>query len=128
MSLDTTTQIKAIRMYNLPDGSCAFQSGFLPSSTHIPVTGFFAQTQIEAYQKVAHPAPRRQFVVTLQGKLQFTVTNGDSFIIEPGILLIAEDTLGAGHTWLLLEGEAWHRLYIPIDEVGDTYFVKSGDV
>jgi hypothetical protein len=128
MSLDTITHIKTIRMYNLPDGSCTFQSGYLPNSTHIPAVGFFAQTQIEAYQKVAHPAPRRQFVVTLQGKLQFTVTNGDSFMVEPGILLIAEDTLGAGHTWLLLEGDAWHRLYIPIDEAVDTYFVKSGDV
>jgi len=125
MNLDTPVHIKTIRLYNLPDGSCTFQIGTVPNTTHIPVTGFFAQTHIEAYQKVAHPAPRKQFVVTLTGKLQFTVTNGDSFIIEPGILLIAEDIHGPGHTWLLLEGDSWHRLYIPIPEDAETHFIKD---
>ena len=125
MNLDTPVLIKTIRLYNLPDGSCSFEVGTVPNTTHISVTSFFAQTHIEAYQKIAHPAPRKQFVVTLTGKLQFTVTNGDSFIIEPGILLIAEDVQGPGHTWVLLEGETWHRLYIPIPEGAETHFAKA---
>ena len=125
MNLDSPVNLKTIRLYNLPDGSCTFEAGTVPNATHIPVTGLVAQTHIEAYQKVAHPAPRRQFVVTLSGKLQFTVTNGDTFIIEPGILLIAEDIHGPGHTWTLLEGEAWHRLYLPLPQDADSYFIKQ---
>jgi len=125
MNLNTPTHIKTIHLYNLPDGSCTFDIGIIPNSTHLPATHFFAQTHIEAYQKVAHPAPRKQFVVTLTGKLKFMVTNGDSFIIEPGILLIAEDIHGAGHTWVLLEGETWNRLYIPYPDGAATHFIKD---
>jgi hypothetical protein len=118
--------IKTIRLFNLPDGSCAFEEGFLPNATTVEAKGFFAQTHIEAYQRVAHPAPRRQFVVTLRGALQFTVTNGDTFTIQPGILLIAEDVDGPGHTWRLTDGDAWHRLYIPVPEDADVHFVVDG--
>lgn len=126
MTTPTTEYIKAIRLYNLPDGSCTFEEGFLPNATTIENKGFFAQTHIEAYQRVAHPAPRRQYVVTLSGTLRFEVTNGDTFIIRPGVLLLAEDVLGPGHTWRLTDGDAWHRLYIPVPENTDSHFIKKG--
>jgi len=126
MNVPNPEYIKTIRLFNLPDGGCTFEEGFLPNATTVEAKGFFAQTHIEAYQRVSHPAPCRQFVVTLQGTLQFTVTNGDTFIIQPGILLIAEDVNGPGHTWRLTEGDAWHRLYIPVTEGTDSHFIKSG--
>ncbi|MXN93076.1 hypothetical protein GR160_17760 [Flavobacterium sp. Sd200] len=126
MSLSDTDYIKAIRLFNLPNGDCSFEEGFLPNATTIENKGFFAQTQIEPYQRVAHPAPRRQYVVTLKGTLRFEVTNGDAFIIEPGVLLLAEDVLGLGHTWRLIEDTAWHRLYIPLHDDADSHFIKKG--
>ncbi len=126
MSTHNPEYIKTIRLFNLPDGSCTFEEGFLPNATTVDARGFFAQTRIEAYQRVAHPAPRRQFVVTLQGTLEFEVTNGDTFIIQPGILLIAEDVNGPGHTWRLKDGDAWHRLYIPLPQNVDSHFIKEG--
>lgn len=126
MSTTHPEYIKAVRLYNLPDGSCTFEEGFLPNATTIESEGFFAQTHIEPYQKVAHPAPRRQYVITLQGTLRFAVTNGDTFIIEPGILLLAEDVNGPGHTWTLVEGAAWRRLYVPVPEGTDAHFIKAG--
>lgn len=113
--------IKAVRLFNLPDGSCTFEYGKIKTNVKIESTGFFAQTHVDAYEVVPHPAPRRQYVVTLKGKLQFKVTNGDTFIIEPGIILIAEDTNGVGHTWELIDGEKWERLYIALK--GDTHFI-----
>lgn len=125
METENETHIKTIWMYNLPDGSCTFQEGWLPNRSVIDVNGFFAQTHIDDYQKMDHPAPRKQFVVTLKGKLLFTVTNGDSFILEPGVLLIAEDTHGHGHSWTLIEGEVWQRLYLPFTDDAERHFVKG---
>ncbi|MBA3666014.1 MAG: hypothetical protein H0W61_17690 [Bacteroidetes bacterium] len=117
--------MKAFKLININGTESSFVEGFIPEIEHIKANYFFAQTSIEAYQLTAHPAPRYQFVVTLKGKLKFTVSNGDSFVIEPGIILIANDLNGKGHTWELMEGEEWSRLYI-IPEAGyDDLFRES---
>ncbi|WP_116789637.1 hypothetical protein [Flavobacterium psychrotrophum] len=120
-----TTLIKAVRLINTPDGKCTFEYGSMANTVFIEAKGFFAQTYIEEYQKVAHPAPRRQYVVTLSGTLRFKVSNGDAFIIKPGILLIAEDTEGEGHTWELIEGERWERIYIVLADGADDHFIAD---
>jgi hypothetical protein len=125
-NIEHNSYLKAIRLYNTDNKECSFEIGRLVTSSQIPVQYFFAKTQIEAYQKVAHPAPRRQFVVTLKGKLQFKVSNGDQFIIEPGIILLAEDTEGEGHTWTLMEGDSWERLYIAYDGDAANHFIADG--
>ena len=97
----------------------------MPLITRIEASYFFAQTHIEEYEVRPHPAPRYQFVVTLKGKLKFTVSNGSSFILEPGIILIAKDLEGEGHRWELIEGDEWHRLYIVLPAGGEDQFVIS---
>ncbi|MCX2575476.1 cupin domain-containing protein [Pedobacter sandarakinus] len=87
--------------------------GKIPLKKHIDARYFFAHSDI-SLEKSLHPAPRRQYVITLSGKLRFTVSNGETFILEPGIVLIAADTLGEGHSWEMLEGRKWERIYIPI--------------
>ena len=64
-------------------------------------------------------------MITLKGKLRFTVSNGETFIIETGIVLIANDTAGAGHTWEIVDGNEWERIYIPLDEGTDDYFIAD---
>ena len=117
--------LKAIRLINKDDNTCAFETGYIPVRQHINVNYFFAQTEVDAYEKIPHPAPRRQYVITLKGKLEFNVTNGDTFILEPGIILIAADTKGLGHTWQILEGDEWERLYIPLEEGAEDYFMAD---
>jgi len=114
--------IKAIRLINIEDSKCAFETGKIPIRQHINASYFFAQTDVSALEKIPHPAPRRQYVITLKGKLQFTVSNGETFIIEPGIILIANDTAGEGHTWEVIEGNEWERIYIPLEDDTDDYF------
>lgn len=117
--------MKAFRLINTPDNQSAFEEGSVPESIHIEATHFFAQTAIEEYQRHHHPAPRYQYVVTLKGKLKFTVSNGSSFIIEPGILLIANDLKGEGHTWEIIDGNEWHRLYIVLPKDAQDYFKSN---
>ena len=115
--------LKAIRLINTDEDKCSFEIGRIPVRQHINATYFFAQTEVEAYEKISHPAPRRQYVITLKGKLKFEVTNGETFFIEPGIILIANDTKGIGHSWEIIDGDEWERIYIPLDEDTDDYFV-----
>jgi hypothetical protein len=61
-------------------------------------------------------------VVTVKGRLEFTVTNGGTFIIEPGIVLLANDMKGNGHSWKILDGKEWHRIYLVTDLNAEEYF------
>lgn len=104
--------MKAFKLINTNENDCAFEEGSVPEMKPIDADYFFCATGVEPYQLAAHPAPRYQFVITLKGKLQFMVTDGSTFIIEPGVVLVAKDTLGEGHTWKILDGNEWHRIYI----------------
>lgn len=121
----TKNYIKAIRLINIEDNKCAFETGTIPIRQHINASYFFAQTDVSTLEKIPHPAPRRQYVITLKGKLRFTVSDGETFIIEPGIILIANDTAGGGHTWQVIEGDEWERIYIPLEDDTNDYFIPD---
>ncbi|WP_316832164.1 hypothetical protein [Pedobacter aquatilis] len=120
----TPDYLKAIRLINIEADKCDFEIGKLNIRQHVNATHFFAQTDT-SLQYASHPAPRRQFVITLKGKLKFTVTSGKTFILEPGIVLIANDTKGTGHTWEIIDGTEWERIYIPLDEETEDYFIAD---
>jgi len=44
-----------------------------------------------------HPAPRRQYVVTLSGESEIELEGGRKIRLGPGHILLAEDTTGQGH-------------------------------
>lgn len=44
-----------------------------------------------------YPAPRRQFIIPLSGKMVFYASDGEERAFEPGDVLLVEDTTGAGH-------------------------------
>jgi len=121
---DTKNYLKAIRLINIENGKCDFETGRIPIRQHINASYFFAQTDV-LLQHSLHPAPRRQYVITIKGKLKFTVTSGETFIVEPGIVLIAADTLGIGHNWKIVDGSEWERIYIPLAEDADDYFITD---
>jgi len=122
---DTSEFISAIRLMNNPDGSCAFETGKIPVLKPMNTTAFWISNKTEDWEKSDHPAPRRQFVVTLKGKTRFKVSDGSTFLIEPGIILLAEDLEGKGHSWEIEEGEKWERIYIPITENGESFFIPD---
>ncbi len=45
-----------------------------------------------------HPAPASQGVFILQGQIEFIASDGDSRLLGPGGILLAEDITGEGHT------------------------------
>jgi len=122
---DHKNYLRAIRLINIENDKCDFETGKIPIRQHINANYFFAQTDVSTLEKIPHPAPRRQYVITLKGKLKFEVSNGNTFIIEPGVILIANDTLGFGHTWEIIDGNEWERIYIPLEADADDYFTAD---
>ena len=118
--------MRAIRLLNDENGNSYFEKGTLPEYENIKSEYFNIQTKIEPYQKVQHAAPRYQYVVTLKGKLQFTTSDGKQFILKPGIILIAKDIEGEGHSWEIIKGKNWERIYIvPNPDADDKFIVNK---
>ena len=59
-----------------------------------------------------HRAPRRRWVVTLQGSVKIGLGDGSSMTFHPGDIFLAEDTTGQGHT---ATPTNWIRLYVNLD-------------
>lgn len=51
-----------------------------------------------------HNAPRRQFMIYLTATVEIGLGDGTSHIMEPGDVLLAEDTAGRGHSSRVLTG------------------------
>jgi quercetin dioxygenase-like cupin family protein len=117
--------MRAFRIQNDSLGNSYFEVGTLPEYVSIESERFIIQTKIEAYQKSQHPAPREQYVVTLKGKLRFTTSDGNQFILEPGIILVAKDIHGEGHSWELIEGDDWQRIYIVPNQNSEDAFIAD---
>ena len=56
----------------------------------------FRRTNLD-YNLDWHPAPRRQYVVTLSGESEIELDGGRKIRLGPGHILLAEDTTGQGH-------------------------------
>lgn len=117
--------VSAIRLMSNLDGSCTFEKGKIPTLAHIGVNVFWVSNQTEEWEKNIHVAPRKQYVITIQGTVRFKVTGGSTFVIEPGIILLAEDTEGEGHSWDIVNGTEWVRLYIPMVDNADDLFIPD---
>ena len=61
-----------------------------------------------------HNAPHRQYVITLSGRLEFETRRGKKQTVEPGDILLAEDTSGGGHRWRLIDDQPWRRVYVAV--------------
>ena len=58
-----------------------------------------------------HPAPRRQWVVTLAGSVEIVVGDGTRMTFGPGDVFLAEDVTGQGH---IANAKDWVRAFIHI--------------
>ncbi|MCC7462410.1 MAG: hypothetical protein IT480_08105 [Gammaproteobacteria bacterium] len=62
-----------------------------------------------------HPAPRRQFMVCVQGVVEVTAGDGEQRRIAPGGFLLLEDTTGQGHRTHAPGPEDHIALAIPVE-------------
>jgi hypothetical protein len=78
-----------------------------------------------------HPDPEPQYVISLSGTLEFATPSGETFVLRPGDVLLAEDNAGTGHKWRLIDDQPWRRAYIVLkpgakDSFAPKMSVKAG--
>ena len=72
-----------------------------------------------------HPAPRRQLVVTLAGRVEIETGDGTKREFGPGDVFLADDTTGQGHILRDIGGE--HRgMVVPLGPNFDLEAFRSG--
>lgn len=97
---------KYVRIYTGDDGLSHFEDVEVDLSDSmdasilsptLPVTGMNFRQNAAKYHLDYHPAPRRQFIVNLQGTVEITASDGEVRVFGPGSIMLAEDTTGKGH-------------------------------
>ena len=61
-----------------------------------------------------HPAPRRQYLVTMSGSWEIEASNGVKRVFKAGDVMLADDTIGAGHSSRVLGSEAHIFMTVPL--------------
>jgi hypothetical protein len=80
-----------------------------------PLKGVIFRETPPSYDNQWHTAPRKQFVVNLNGSVQVTVGDGESRIFGEGSVFLLEDTSGQGHTTRTLLPVLRRSLFLVIE-------------
>lgn len=102
------TPIKVTRIYTGEDGKTHAEELEVPLgpgnrattelSEPVPVTSVQFRRNSPAYYIDWHTAPRRQYVITLQGQVEIGLGDGTKRIFNVGDIELCEDLTGRGHT------------------------------
>src|SRR5579864_8495523 len=114
-----TARVMMTRLFTGPDGQThaeEIEAAFGP-------TDAFAMLQVKAaemhryapgYVNDWHPAPRRQYVITLSGHGEIEVAGGKKISMGPGHIDLVEDTTGKGHITKVLGTDDRVTLQLPL--------------
>jgi len=128
------TVIRCVRLFTGDDQQSHIQVGRLdltPGRNDDLVSSAMTSAHVTAEETATggtlawHTAPVRQLVVTLAGTLEFTTRDGERFTLAPGDVLLAEDTVGSGHQWRLVDEHPWRRMYIVLADGAEVPFLAD---
>lgn len=115
--------MKVTHLYTGADGESHFEDIDIPVegigaeklSETMRATGVIFRETTGGYNLDWHPAPRRQFVINLEGQVELVVPDGTKRILGPGDILLAEDTTGRGHISRAVNNQPRKSIYVPLD-------------
>lgn len=116
--------MKITRLYTGSDGESHFEDIDIPLdnlkgaqslSERKNATGIIFRETSGEYNLPFHNAPRRQFIITLEGQVELVVGDGSSRILGPGDILLAEDTTGRGHMSRAVNNQPRKSIFVTID-------------
>jgi quercetin dioxygenase-like cupin family protein len=119
--------IRAFKLYTGRDNASHVLEGTIDEKARTDVIAIhFKETPAHSSYDW-HPDPEPQYVITLSGTLEFTTRNGETFVLRPGDVLLAEDNVGTGHKWRLIDDQPWRRAYIVLKPgAKDSFVPKMG--
>lgn len=114
--------MKITRLYTGADQKSHFEDIELQFSGNQPMLTTDARAASSAVFRCApaglflerHPAPRRQFLVTLSGSWEIEAGNGVKRVFKTGDIMLADDTSGEGHTSRVLGAEPHVFMTVPL--------------
>ena len=65
-----------------------------------------------------HPAPRRQYLISISGEIEIGLGDGTTIRYEPGDARLVEDTTGQGHTTRVVGDQPSINAVIPLSDGG----------
>ena len=116
--------MRLTRIYTGPDDLTHFTDIEVPLddagtigqlSEPIPVTSVIFRETPPDYDFDWHPAPRRQYIVMLDGSIEIEVGDGETRRFAGGDVLLVEDTTGRGHRTRALDGNVRRSIFITLD-------------
>ena len=91
------------------------QREFSKYSKRLPATGIIFRETSGDYDLDWHPAPRRQYIINLDGAVQITASDGESRVIKAGEVILFEALAGWGHLSKWIGGNMRRSIVVPID-------------
>ena len=116
--------MKVVRLYTGADNKSHFEDLQIPLkdggkvgfvSERTKATGVVFRETAGDYDYDCHTAPRRQYVVNLEGEVEIEVGDRTRRILRTGDILLAEDTTGQGHKSRAVAGKPRKSLFIILD-------------
>jgi len=124
--------VKYLRIYTGTDGESYFEDVELPMKSSTPTFNPSLKDSIKRSEIIkatgvsfneyppgmdwgCHTAPRRQFVICLEGEAEFTSSQGVKRRISAGDFLLAEDTTGKGHFSKLVGRQKGRTVVVPLE-------------
>ncbi len=116
--------MKYVHLYTGPDGKSHFKDVDVPlfqgrreeeSSEPMKATGVFFRITGTGYDLDWHNPPRRQFVITLEGEVEITASDGTKRRFGPGDIMLADDIKGQGHITRALSNKPRRAVLVTLE-------------
>ena len=119
------TGVRAYKLYTGPDNASHVLKGTINQQDRTDVVAVHFKETPAHSSLDWHNDPEPQFVITLSGTLEFTTRDGETFVLRPGDVLLAEDNVGSGHKWRLIDDQPWRRAYVVLKPGAKDSFVPN---
>jgi hypothetical protein len=104
--------MKITRLYSGHDGESHFEEIEAATDKIQAAEGIIFRQAPPDHVQDWHPAPRRQYVITLSGQGEIEIGDGTKRRFGPGDIMLADDTTGRGHITRVVSSQP--RLYVAI--------------
>jgi quercetin dioxygenase-like cupin family protein len=125
MSGDPDSGFRYVRLYADKNGESHFEDvvvaaeeqGHATVTRPIPLSSMIMRRVVSAdADAVRHNAPRRQFIVHLEGSVEVEASDGERRRFGPGDVVLVEDVAGRGHVTRWLDDGEYRTLFLPVPD------------
>lgn len=116
--------MQATRLFTGVDGETHFEDFDIPLtdagsigqlSELYPATGIIFRETAPEYDYTWHTAPRRQFIIMLDGAVDVIIGDGTTRRFGTGNILLVEDTTGRGHISRAVDNQPRRSVFVTLD-------------